>query len=89
MYNRVFESQGDAFRSDVVTFLEGQLKVNDGKSMCEMKRLQNAPIRDARMMAVVNAVDALAERFVEDAPTKRFAEKNKELEAKSKARSKI
>lgn len=54
-----------------------------------MKRLQNVSIRDARMMAVVNAVDALAERFVEDAPKKRFAEKRALLEAKSKARAKI
>jgi len=89
MYNRVFDSQGDQFKAEVLGFLEKQLEVNDGKSMCEMKRLQNAPIRDARMIAVINAVDALAERFVEDAPTKRFAAKNAELEAKSKARSKI
>lgn len=89
MYNRVFDSQGEEFKADVLGFLESQLQVNDGKSMCEMKRLQNAPIRDARMIAVVNAVDALAERFVEDAPTKRFAAKNAELEAKSRVRSKI
>lgn len=89
MYNRVFESEGEAFQKEVLAFLEGQLSVNDGKSMCEMKRLQNAPIRDARMIAVVNAVDALAERFVEDAPTKRFAEKRAELERKSKGKSKI
>lgn len=47
MYNRVWEAEGDAFQKKVVEFLEEQLKVNDGKSMCEMKRLQNAPIRDA------------------------------------------
>ncbi|KAF2275057.1 peroxisomal d3,d2-enoyl-CoA isomerase [Westerdykella ornata] len=89
MYNRVFDSQGEAFKGEVVRFLEKQLEVNDGKSMMEMKRLQNAPIRDARMMAVVNAVDALAERFVEDAPIQRFAKKRAELAAKSKARSKL
>ncbi|KAF2741966.1 ClpP/crotonase [Sporormia fimetaria CBS 119925] len=89
MYNRVFEAQGDEFQKQVLGFLEAQLKANDGKSMMEMKRLQNAPIRDARMMAVVNAVDALAERFVEDAPKQRFAAKNAELMAKSKAKSKI
>lgn len=89
MYNRVFESKGAEFHDEVVRFLEDQLKVNDGKSMCEMKRLQNAPVRDARMIAVVNAVDALAERFVEDAPKRRFEEKRKELEAKSKTRAKI
>lgn len=89
MYNYVWDAEGDAFQDKVVGFLEEQLKTNDGKSMMEMKRLQNAPIRDARLIAVVNAVDALAERFVEDAPKKRFEEKRKELEAKRKTRAKI
>lgn len=89
MYNYVWEETGEKFQERVVGFLKGQLEVNDGKSMMEMKRLQNAPIRDQRMIAVVNAVDALAERFVEDAPKRRFEEKRKEMEAKSKARSKI
>lgn len=89
MYNYVWDATGPEFQSKVLGFLEGQLKENDGKSMMEMKRLQNAPIRDARLIAVVNAVDALAERFTEDAPKKRFEVKVKELEAKSKARSKI
>jgi Delta3-Delta2-enoyl-CoA isomerase len=89
LYNHVYESAGEQFHNEVVKFLEGQLEVNDGKSMMEMKRLQNAPIRDARMMAVVNAVDALAERFVEDAPKKRFEDKRRLLESKSKNKSKI
>jgi peroxisomal 3,2-trans-enoyl-CoA isomerase len=89
MYNRVWDLTGEAFQSEVVKFLEGQLEVNDGKSMMEMKRLQNAPIRDQRLVAVVNAVDALAERFVEGAPTRRFEAKMKELEEKSRARAKI
>ncbi|KAH9868648.1 hypothetical protein J1614_007720 [Plenodomus biglobosus] len=89
LYNYVWEETGAAFQAKVMEFLGEQLKANDGKSMMEMKRLQNAPIRDARMMAVVNAVDALAERFVEGAPNKRFAEKVKELEEKRKGRSKI
>ncbi|KAH7073335.1 peroxisomal d3,d2-enoyl-CoA isomeras-like protein [Paraphoma chrysanthemicola] len=89
LYNYVWEAEGEAFQAKVVEFLEDQLKVNDGKSMMEMKRLQNAPIRDARLIAVVNAVDALAERFVEGAPKKRFEAKVKELEDKRKARAKI
>jgi len=89
MYNYVWDATGEEFQGKVVEFLEEQLKTNDGKSMMEMKRLQNAPIRDARLIAVVNAVDALAERFVEDAPKKRFEEKVKELEAKKKARAKM
>ncbi|KAF2503100.1 peroxisomal d3,d2-enoyl-CoA isomerase [Lophium mytilinum] len=84
LVNYVFDEAGDAFQAKVLAFLQGQLDVNDGKSMMEMKRLQNAPIRDARMVAVYNAMDALAERFVEDAPVKRFAEKKKELLAKKR-----
>ena len=89
MYNYVWEETGDAFQAKVVKFLDDQLAVNDGKSMCEMKRLQNDPIRDARLLAVVRAVDALSERFVEGAPKKRFEAKVKELEAKRAGRSKI
>jgi peroxisomal 3,2-trans-enoyl-CoA isomerase len=87
MVSQIFPKQN--FHDHVVKFLEEQLAVNDGKSMMEVKRLQNAPIRDARLIAVVNALDALAERFVEDAPKARFAAKNKELMEKSKSRSKL
>lgn len=68
--NRVFPAAD--FHQSVQAFLEEQLRVNDGKSMMEVKRLQNAPLRDQRLLAVHEAADALAERFVEDAPTKRF-----------------
>lgn len=84
MVNRVFEVEG--FHEKVAGFLEEQLGVNDGKSMMETKRLQNAGLREGRMMAVWNSVDALAERFVEDAPKKRFEAKKMELEAKSRAK---
>ena len=80
MVNRIFPKEG--FHQSVMKFLEEQLAVNDGKSMMETKRLQNAPLRDARMIAVVNSMDALAERFVENAPARRFAEKRKLLECK-------
>jgi len=46
----------------------------------EMKRLQNAPLRDGRLVAVWNSMDALAERFVDGAPTRRFEIKKRELE---------
>jgi len=82
LVNRIFPFEG--FQESVKGFLEEQLKVNDGKSMMETKRLQNAPLRDGRLLAVVNSVDALAERFVEGAPFQRFAEKKAALEAKSK-----
>lgn len=84
LVNHIFPAEG--FHDKVVSYLEEQLAVNDGKSMMEVKRLQNRQVRDARMLAVANAVDALAERFVEDAPKKRFAAKRAELEAKSKDR---
>jgi len=86
LYNYVWDVTGDEFQDKVVGFLQEMLDTNDGKSMIEMKRLQNAPLRDQRMVAVVNAVDALAERFVEGAPDKRFALKKKELEEKRKAK---
>jgi Delta3-Delta2-enoyl-CoA isomerase len=54
MVSQIFPKQG--FHDSVVKYLEEQLAVNDGKSMMEVKRLQNAPIRDARMIAVVNGM---------------------------------
>ena len=80
MVNRVFESKGGEFHGKVRKYLEEQLSVNDGKSMMEMKRLQNAPLRDGRLVAVMNSMDALAERFVEGAPIRRFEVKKRELE---------
>jgi peroxisomal 3,2-trans-enoyl-CoA isomerase len=84
MVNRIFPNE--SFQENVKEYLEEQLRVNDGKSMMETKRLQNAPLRDGRLIAVVNSLDALAERFVEGAPMKRFEIKKKELEEKSKSR---
>jgi peroxisomal 3,2-trans-enoyl-CoA isomerase len=78
MVNRIFPAKD--FHQTVVRFLEEQLAINDGKSMMEMKRLQNAPLRDARIVAVYNAMDALAERVVEGASTKRFEAKRNLLE---------
>lgn len=59
LVNRIFPAEG--FHDSVIKFLSEQLAVNDGKSMMETKRLQNAPLRDSRMIAVYNAMDALAE----------------------------
>lgn len=70
MINQIFPTEG--FHDHVEKFLEEQLSVNDGKSMMEAKRLQNAPLRDQRLLALYDATDALAERFVDDAPKKRF-----------------
>lgn len=87
LINRIFPVQG--FHESVSKFLEEQLSFNDGKSMMETKRLQNAPRRQERMMAVYDAMEALAERFVEGAPGKRFADKKALLESKSKKSSKL
>lgn len=78
LVNRVFPAEG--YQGSLTKFLEGQLDVNDGKSMMEMKRLQNIQSRDSRMLAVYNAMDALAERCVADAPQRRFEEKKELLE---------
>ena len=61
-------------------YLEEHLKDKDGKSMIEVKRLQNASFRDQRIVAVFNSMEALAERFVEGAPFDRFKLKMQELE---------
>ena len=82
LVNQVFPT--GSFHQDVQKYLEDKLAVNDGKSMTEAKRLMNAPLRDGRMVAVQNAMDALAERFVEGTPHERFAIKKREMEAKSK-----
>ncbi len=54
MVNRIFPAE--KFQDSVRDFLQEQLRVNDGKSMMEMKRLQNAPLRDGRIVAVYNSV---------------------------------
>jgi len=81
MVNKIFPTEG--FHESVKGYLKEQLEVNDGKSMMEMKRLQNAPLREGRLLAVVNSMDALAERFVDGAPLQRFAIKKAALEGES------
>jgi Delta3-Delta2-enoyl-CoA isomerase len=80
LVNRIFPTEG--FHDSVIEFLENQLEVNDGKSMMETKRLQNAPLRRERILAIYDATEALAERFVEGAPIKRFLKKAADLEGK-------
>ncbi len=78
--NRVFDAKDGEFHMRVRGYLDEQLEMNDGKSMMETKRLMNAPLRDGRLIAVVNSIDALAERFVDGAPMERFLIKKSELE---------
>jgi peroxisomal 3,2-trans-enoyl-CoA isomerase len=79
--NKIFPAK--SFHEDVKGYLQEQLDINDGSSMMETKRLTNQPLRDGRMLAVVNAVDALAERFVDGAPIARFAAKKAAMEGMS------
>jgi peroxisomal 3,2-trans-enoyl-CoA isomerase len=81
LVNKIFPTKG--FHDSVKRYLQEQLRINDGKSMMEMKRLQNAPLRNVRILAVHDSMDALAERFVEGTPFERFALKKAELEGES------
>lgn len=87
MVNKVFPVEG--FHDSVMKFVEGQLEVQDGKSMMEAKRLSTLPLIDKRLLAVYDAADALAERFVEDAPRARFLQQRDRLNSKSKKGSKL
>jgi peroxisomal 3,2-trans-enoyl-CoA isomerase len=69
----------EEFHESVKEYLRGHLADKDPKSIMEVKRLQNASFRDQRIVAVSNAVDPLAERFVEGAPVERFRLKKEEL----------
>ena len=75
LVNYIFEHEG--FHGKVIEFLEEQLKVNDGESMMEHKRLMNQPLIPGRLNALYEAVDALTERIVVDAPAARFVEKGR------------
>ncbi|KAI9034225.1 peroxisomal d3,d2-enoyl-CoA isomerase-like protein [Hyaloraphidium curvatum] len=84
--NRVFPDA--TFRQDVRAYLDEQLEQNEFSSMLEAKRLINAPLREERILANYRATDALANRFVENIPAKRFLKKAEELAAKRAARNK-
>ncbi|KAL2841165.1 ClpP/crotonase-like domain-containing protein [Aspergillus pseudoustus] len=84
LVNRVFPADG--FQGHVREFLLEQLRVNDGKSMMETKSLQNAPLRDGRIVAMFDAAHALSERFVDGAPYERFRKKTEELASNSGSR---
>jgi peroxisomal 3,2-trans-enoyl-CoA isomerase len=77
MVNKLFPKQG--FHESVHDYLKGMLSARSGKSMMEMKRLQNKSIRDQRILALFEAWQALAERFVDGEPSKRMKAKMEEL----------
>ncbi|CAD6502449.1 BgTH12-05041 [Blumeria graminis f. sp. triticale] len=85
LVNRIFPVED--FQNEILTYLSSVLEASDGRSLMEAKRLINRPLREGRLVAVMDSVDALAERFVEGAPKERFELKRKELEEKSRRRS--
>lgn len=85
LVNQIFPTEG--FHDKVRSYLKEMLKDRSAKSMMEMKRLQNRDLRDRRILALFEAQNALAERFVDGEPAERMAAKMKELEDKRKSRS--
>ncbi|KAL4792955.1 ClpP/crotonase-like domain-containing protein [Aspergillus venezuelensis] len=85
LINRVFAAAN--FQEHVLDYLKAQLQVNDPGSMLESKRLMNASLREGRMLALFDAVDSLAERFVKGVPMGRFERKTEELRRAREARS--
>nr|POE72929.1 3,2-trans-enoyl-coa isomerase [Quercus suber] len=81
LVNRVFPKDG--FHEHVHGYLKEMLRERDGKSMMEMKRLQNASTRDARIVALYDSMNALGERFVEGEPLRRMTAKMEELKGES------
>lgn len=78
MVNRVFPKDG--FHDSIQAHLREVLCERDGKSMMEMKRLANAPLREKRIVALFDSWNALSERFVDGEPSRRMGAKKDELE---------
>ena len=81
LVNQIFPKEG--FHGKVQDYLKGMLAERSGKSMMETKRLQNQSIRDQRIMALFEAWQGLAERFVDGEPVGRMTAKMNELKRKS------
>lgn len=77
MVNKIFPKEG--FHEAVHQHLKDILKERSGRSMIITKELQNKRTRDARMLSLFEAWNALAERFVEGEPMLRMKAKMQEL----------
>lgn len=77
LVNKIFPQK--TFHADVHNYLKEMLKERSGKSMMEMKRLQNKGTRDARILSLFEAWQALSERFVDGEPMVRMKAKMDEL----------
>jgi len=84
LINQLFPKEG--FHEKVHEHLQEILKDRSGKSMMEAKRLQNRDLSDRRKLALFEAQNALAERFVDGEPSVRMRAKMEELAAKSKSK---
>ncbi|EME44686.1 hypothetical protein DOTSEDRAFT_88755 [Dothistroma septosporum NZE10] len=84
MVNKIFPKEG--FHDAVHQYLKDMLKERSGRSMIVMKELQNKRTRDARILSLFEAYNALAERFVEGEPMVRMKAKMQELADKRKSR---
>lgn len=81
MVNKTFPTVN--FHEEVHEYLKDMLRDRDGKSMMEMKRLQNLRTRDARILALFESWQALSERFVGGEPLRRMMAKMEELAGES------
>ena len=81
LVNQIFPKEG--FHDKVKAHLKEILKDRSGKAMMEAKRMQNAHVRDQRILALFDAWNSLAERFVDGEPAQRMKAKAEELQGKS------
>lgn len=81
LVNQIFPKEG--FHEKVKSYLKEVLADRSGKSMMEMKRMQNKSLRDQRILALFEAWNGLAERFVDGEPAQRMAAKAAELAGES------
>lgn len=81
LVNQIFPKEG--FHDKVHDYLKGMLKDRSGKAMIETKRMQNQSLRDQRILALFEAYNGLAERFVDGEPMERMKAKMEELQSKS------
>ena len=81
LVNQIFPKEG--FHDKVKDHLKELLSDRSSASMMHAKRMQNQAWRDQRILALVEAVHTLAERFVDGEPTQRMAAKMQELAGKS------
>ncbi|KJX98562.1 unnamed protein product [Zymoseptoria tritici ST99CH_1A5] len=84
LVNKIFPKEN--FHAEVHAYLKEMLRERDGNSLMEMKRLQNKSTRDARILGLFEAWQALSEKFVAGEPQKRMGAKMQELADKRKNR---